>query len=56
MAKVNQGKNLKTSPRKVLTTPNQFNNSRNAKLVLFFFGLGPIILMVIFLFSKGFFG
>tara|TARA_Y100001968_G_scaffold131911_1_gene120402 strand:+ start:901 stop:1074 length:174 start_codon:yes stop_codon:yes gene_type:complete len=28
---------------------------RNAKIVLFVFGLGPLILMCLFLFSNGFF-
>ncbi len=28
---------------------------RNAKLVLFVFGIGPLILMCLFLFSNGFF-
>ena len=28
---------------------------RNAKIVLFLFGLGPLILMCLFLFSNGFF-
>ena len=30
-------------------------NPRNAKLVLFIFGIGPIVLLGIFLASKGFF-
>tara|TARA_B100000965_G_C19169197_1_gene573779 strand:- start:55 stop:228 length:174 start_codon:yes stop_codon:yes gene_type:complete len=32
-----------------VTTP------RNAKIVLFVFGVGPLVLMIAFLFSKGFF-
>jgi len=28
---------------------------RNAKIVLFVFGAGPLVLMCLFLFSKGFF-
>ena len=34
---------------KIKTTP------RNAKIVLFVFGVGPLILMCLFLFSNGFF-
>tara|TARA_Y100001968_G_C18711738_1_gene415998 strand:- start:227 stop:400 length:174 start_codon:yes stop_codon:yes gene_type:complete len=30
-------------------------NPRNAKIVLFVFGVGPLLLMSLFLFSKGFF-
>ena len=30
-------------------------NPRTAKIVLFVFGLGPLILMCVFLFSNGFF-
>ena len=30
-------------------------NPRTAKIVLFVFGLGPLILMCLFLFSNGFF-
>ena len=31
------------------------SSSRTAKLVLFVFGVGPLLLMSLFLFSKGFF-
>ena len=31
------------------------NNPRTAKIVLFVFGVGPLILMSLFLFSNGFF-
>ena len=35
---------------------NQLGQSKNsAKLILFIFGIGPIIGIIIFLFSKGFF-
>ena len=30
-------------------------NPRNAKIVLFVFGIGPLLLMCLFLFSNGFF-
>ncbi len=31
------------------------SSSRTAKIVLFVFGVGPLLLMSLFLFSKGFF-
>ena len=35
---------------------NEFGQTKNsAKLILFIFGIGPIIAIIIFLFSKGFF-
>ena len=35
---------------------NEFGQTKNsAKLILFIFGVGPIIGIIIFLFSKGFF-
>ena len=37
-------------------TENKLNPTKNsAKLVLFVFGIGPIIGIIIFLYSKGFF-
>ena len=39
----------KTEELKIKTTP------RNAKIVLFVFGVGPLLLMCLFLFSNGFF-
>ena len=52
-------KNKKIS-KKILTKSNKKNKElgetkNSAKLVLFIFGLGPIIGITIFLFSKGFF-
>ncbi len=46
--------------KKIQTTSNKKNNElgqtkNSAKLVLFVFGLGPIIGITIFLYSKGFF-
>ena len=36
--------------------PNELGQTKNsAKLVLFIFGIGPIIGILLFLFSKGFF-
>ena len=45
----NQNKVIKTDNNKLGQTKN------SAKLVLFIFGIGPIIGILIFLFSKGFF-
>ena len=52
-------KNKKIS-KKILNKSNKKNKElgetkNSAKLVLFIFGLGPIIAITIFLFSKGFF-
>ena len=52
-------KNKKNS-KKILSKTNKKNNElgqtkNSAKLVLFIFGIGPIIGIVIFLYSKGFF-
>ena len=52
-------KNKKIS-KKILNKSNKKNKElgetkNSAKLVLFIFGLGPIIGITIFLFSKGFF-
>ncbi len=46
-------KNLKKIKRKDANELGQTKNS--AKLILFIFGIGPIIGIMIFLFSKGFF-
>ena len=48
------------NPKKIKTRSNKKNNElgqtkNSAKLVLFIFGIGPIIGITIFLFSKGFF-
>ena len=51
-------KNLpKKNKRKELKkTNNQLGQTKNsAKLILFVFGIGPIIGIIIFLYSKGFF-
>ena len=52
-------KNKKNS-KKILTKTNKKNQElgqtkNSAKLVLFIFGIGPIIGITIFLYSKGFF-
>ena len=46
-------KNIKTNSNKKNNELGQTKNS--AKLVLFIFGIGPIIGITIFLYSKGFF-
>ena len=46
-------KKIKTKSNKKIQELGQTKNS--AKLVLFIFGIGPIIGITIFLFSKGFF-
>ena len=50
----------KKKPKKIQTKSNKNNpelgqTKNSAKLVLFIFGIGPIIGIIIFLFSKGFF-
>ena len=50
----------KKSKKKItsqITDSNGENNTkpRNAKIVLFVFGVGPLLLMCLFLFSNGFF-
>ena len=51
--------NKKSKKRKVkatITNKKNFNENKNtAKIVLFIFGIGPIIGIIIFLASKGFF-
>ena len=49
-------KKLKKIPPKSNIKNQELGQTKNsAKLVLFVFGLGPIIGIIIFLFSKGFF-
>ena len=50
----------KKKPKKIQSKPNKNNKElgqtkNSAKLVLFVFGIGPIIGITIFLYSKGFF-
>ena len=50
----------KKKSQKIQSKPNKKNQelgqtTNSAKLVLFVFGIGPIIGILIFLFSKGFF-
>tara|TARA_Y100000589_G_C26777628_1_gene476407 strand:+ start:105 stop:278 length:174 start_codon:yes stop_codon:yes gene_type:complete len=40
---------------KITNKKNSYENKNTAKIVLFIFGIGPIIGIIIFLASKGFF-
>ena len=53
MKKKSSKKNLKTIIKKGNNELGQTKNS--AKLILFIFGIGPIIGIIVFLYSKGFF-
>ena len=50
-------KTSKKNPKKVIRQDkNELGQTKNsAKLILFIFGIGPIIGIIIFLFTKGFF-
>ena len=50
-------KSSKKNPKKIVNKGNnELGQTKNsAKLILFIFGIGPIIGIIIFLFSKGFF-
>lgn len=52
-----KGKSSKKSKKKLIKKDNnELGQTKNsAKLILFIFGIGPIIGIIIFLFSKGFF-
>ena len=53
MKKRSSKKNLK---RRIKKDNNELGQTKNsAKLILFIFGIGPIIGIIIFLFTKGFF-
>jgi len=45
----------KKKTQKIESTKNSDQNKNTAKLVLFIFGIGPILGIIIFLASKGFF-
>tara|TARA_Y100001968_G_scaffold322454_1_gene358563 strand:+ start:4156 stop:4326 length:171 start_codon:yes stop_codon:yes gene_type:complete len=45
----------KVSSKIIDQIENKKTNPRNAKIVLFIFGVGPLLLMSLFLFSNGFF-
>ena len=49
-------KNSKKIKNKLIKTSQELGQTKNsAKLILFVFGIGPIIGITIFLYSKGFF-
>ena len=48
-------KSKKIKPKSNIKNQELGQTKNSAKLVLFVFGLGPIIGIIIFLFSKGFF-
>ena len=50
-------RSAKKNPKKIIKkNSNELGQTKNsAKLILFIFGIGPIIGIIIFLFSKGFF-
>ena len=51
-----KNKNLKINKTKTKAKDKELGQTKNsAKLVLFVFGIGPIIGIIIFLYSKGFF-
>ena len=45
----------KLTPRIIEANVDQKTTPRTAKIVLFVFGVGPLLLMCVFLFSNGFF-
>ena len=49
-------KKSKKNKKKFIQKRNELSQTKNsAKLVLFIFGIGPIIGIILFLYSKGFF-
>ena len=51
-----KNKKAKNNQKKLKKKTNELGQTKNsAKLVLFVFGIGPIIGITIFLYSKGFF-
>jgi len=51
-----KNKKLKKTKKKLIPKNKELGQTKNsAKLVLFIFGIGPIIGIVVFLYSKGFF-
>ena len=45
----------KISPKNIDSVSEKKTTPRTAKIVLFVFGVGPLLLMCLFLFSNGFF-
>ena len=51
-----KNKKSKKKQKKLIKKTNELGQTKNsAKLILFVFGIGPIIGIIIFLYSKGFF-
>ena len=52
-----KNKSSKKNPKKIIKKDNkELGQTKNsAKLILFIFGIGPIIGIILFLYSKGFF-
>ncbi len=51
-----KNKKSKKNKKKSIQKTNEIGQTKNsAKLVLFIFGIGPIIGIILFLYSKGFF-
>ena len=51
-----KNKKSKNNKKNFIQKRNELSQTKNsAKLVLFIFGIGPIIGIIIFLYSKGFF-
>ena len=51
-----KNKKLKKIKKKIVEKKSDLGQTKNsAKLILFIFGIGPIIGIIIFLYSKGFF-
>ena len=53
---MNKKSSKKNQKKTIKTENNELGQTKNsAKFILFIFGIGPIIGIIIFLFSKGFF-
>ena len=49
-------KNKKNTKKVIANQKNELGQTKNsAKLILFIFGIGPIIGIIVFLYSRGFF-
>tara|TARA_Y100001968_G_scaffold75172_1_gene66589 strand:+ start:1208 stop:1381 length:174 start_codon:yes stop_codon:yes gene_type:complete len=46
---------IKVTSQSIDSTREKITKPRTAKIVLFVFGVGPLLLMCLFLFSNGFF-
>ena len=55
MSSMKKKKSEKFKPKSIKQNKELGQTKNSAKLVLFVFGLGPIIGIIIFLYSKGFF-